>query len=362
MPTEVHTIESLTAFARKIRESNKKYTLLYAYNGTGKTRLSAEFKEIGKQRQDKARDTLYFNAFTEDLFWWNNDLDGDNERYLNINTSSTFFDDLEGSSIDDRIRPILRLFFDFNFRINIEESKVVFSKDIILNGNSVTLSNIKISRGEERIFIWCFFLAIAQIAIEKQEPYDWVDYLYIDDPISSLDDVNVIAVAHYLGQLLKSNTNKVNTVISTHHSLFFNVLCNELGSNASKLLLRSSEDGYNYKWTSDTPFIYHISVIQQLDKAIKEDKLYTYHFNILRNVLEKSANFHGFNSWRDCIIVNNDDEEGTLRARMINVMNHGGYSLFEPTEMVEQNKRIFADIFDYFKRNYKFNDELFGEP
>ncbi|MDV7396507.1 anticodon nuclease, partial [Arthrospira platensis SPKY1] len=115
-------------------------------------------------------------------------------------------------------------------------------------------------------------------------------------------------------------------------------------------------------WTSDTPFIYHISVVQQLDKAIKEDKLYTYHFNILRNVLEKAANFHGFNSWRDCIIITDDDEEGTLRSRMINVMNHGGYSLFEPTEMVEQNKVIFAEIFENFKRNYKFNDELFNEP
>ncbi|MCH7415300.1 anticodon nuclease [Belliella sp. R4-6] len=362
MATEVHTIESLATFAQNIRESNKRFTLVYAYNGTGKTRLSTEFKELGKQTEGKERDTLYFNAFTEDLFWWNNDLDGDSERYLNINTTSTFFDDLEGSSIDDRIRPLLRQFFDFNFRTNIEESKVVFSKEIIIDGNSVTLPNIKISRGEERIFIWCFFLAIAQIALEKQEPYEWVDYLYIDDPISSLDDINVIAVAHFLGRILKSDNNKVKTVISTHHSLFFNVLCNELGSGARKLLLRNGSDGYNYKWTSDTPFIYHISVIQQLDKAIKEDKLYTYHFNILRNVLEKAANFHGFSSWKDCIVISDDDEEGTLRSRMINVMNHGGYSLFEPTEMVEQNKGIFGEIFENFKRNYKFNDELFNEP
>jgi hypothetical protein len=47
---------------------------------------------------------------------------------------------------------------------------------------------------------------------------------------------------------------------------------------------------------------------------------------------------------------------------MINVMNHGGYSLFEPTEMVDQNKKVFTDIFENFKRNYKFNEELFNEP
>ena len=43
-------------------------------------------------------------------------------------------------------------------------------------------------------------------------------------------------------------------------------------------------------------------------------------------------------------------------------MNHGGYSLFEPTEMVEQNKGVFADIFENFQKNYKFNKELFNEP
>ena len=31
-------------------------------------------------------DTLYFNAFTEDLFPWDNDLDDDSERKLKINS------------------------------------------------------------------------------------------------------------------------------------------------------------------------------------------------------------------------------------------------------------------------------------
>ena len=35
------------------------------------------------------------------------------------------------------------------------------------------------------------------------EAYQWVQYLYIDDPISSLDEHNAIAVANHLAQLLK---------------------------------------------------------------------------------------------------------------------------------------------------------------
>ena len=50
------------------------YVLLYAYNGTGKTRLSMEFKNKGRDTEADTRDTLYFNAFTEDLFYWDNDL------------------------------------------------------------------------------------------------------------------------------------------------------------------------------------------------------------------------------------------------------------------------------------------------
>ena len=57
---------------------NKKYILLYGNNGTGKTRLSTVFNDLGKDGD--TRDTLYFNAFTEDLFSWDNDLDNDRDK------------------------------------------------------------------------------------------------------------------------------------------------------------------------------------------------------------------------------------------------------------------------------------------
>ena len=107
---------------------------------------------------------------------------------------------------------------------------------------------IKVSRGEENIFIWCFFLAIVELALDDDGagPYNWVKYIYIDDPISSLDEHNAIAVASHLAQLLKRPESRLKTVISTHHTLFFNVLYNELNrGNASKYFLsrdRSPEE------------------------------------------------------------------------------------------------------------------------
>ena len=100
------TFAGLPELATHLRQEleSKKYILLYAYNGTGKTRLSMAFRDIGKQGDE--RDTLYFNAFTEDLFSWDNDLEGDRDRKLKINSSSRFFDGLVELEMDTRISAI----------------------------------------------------------------------------------------------------------------------------------------------------------------------------------------------------------------------------------------------------------------
>ena len=234
---------NLDALAVHLREEleNKKFILLYAYNGTGKTRLSMAFKNLGRQGDE--RDTLYFNAFTEDLFTWDNDLDSDSERVLKINSSSRFFAGIEELEMENRIRPFLHRYGDFDFSINYEQWTISFSREIQVETNeglqSQVINNIKVSRGEENIFIWCFFLAIVQLAVDGAEAYNWVKYIFIDDPISSLDDNNVIAVASHLAQLLKRQ-DRVKAIISSHHTLFFNVLCNEL-DKANKYFLSKNQ-------------------------------------------------------------------------------------------------------------------------
>ena len=38
--------KSLTEIAQQLKDANKKVQLIYAFNGTGKTRLSREFKQL----------------------------------------------------------------------------------------------------------------------------------------------------------------------------------------------------------------------------------------------------------------------------------------------------------------------------
>lgn len=343
----------------------KDLVLFFAHNGTGKTRLSMDFKQAGKEFDAEgnvtSRDTLYFNAFTEDLFSWNNDLENDTNRVLNLNADSAFFDGLHELELDAKIEAFFNNYVDLKFDINYETSTVTFSRSIVVEGHEQTVENIKISRGEETLFIWCFFLAICQLAIDKDPAYSWVKYIYIDDPISSLDENNAIAVACDLCNLLTTDGNEIKTVISTHHSLFFNVLYNEFGrkvKNKRYFLHCKKPSGYALQDTSDTPFFHHIAILSELKKIAVSNKIFTYHFNSLRSVLEKTATFFGYDKIDKCI---DGMEDEVLFERALQLFSHGKYSIFDPVEMGDDNKDLFKRILKAFTDKYEFYFPLIFE-
>jgi wobble nucleotide-excising tRNase len=279
-----------------------------------------------------------------------------------FNKSSSFFGGLDGFDIESKIRGLLTRYDDYMFSINYEEGYITFSRKVKnARDEDVIEDNIKISRGEESIFIWCFFLAVAEMAIGNIPEYSWVKYIYVDDPISSLDDNNVVAVACHLAQLLKKG--EIKTIISTHHALFFNVMYNELGKSDTDIryLGVNEENGKHFtRSINDTPFFHHVALLQQLKSAVDSGQLYTYHFNILRNLLEKTASFHGYERFYDCVRLGDTDEDVAFHNRMVNLMSHGSYSIFEPVEMVDDNKQIFKEILERFLDDYNFNEALYS--
>ena len=345
-------LELVTRLRDDFHSGGQNFVLLYAYNGTGKTRLSMAFKEAGKTETVR-RDTLYFNAFTEDLFTWDNDLNGDSERVLKMNTNSRFFDGLNGQAMDTLIQEYLRRYVDFDFAIDYENGTVRFSRDVPGATGTETVDNIKVSRGEENMFVWCFFLAIVRLVLDGAEAYNWVKYIYIDDPISSLDDNNAIAVACDLTQLLKTGTS-VKTVISSHHGLFFNIICNELRrAKHKRYFLQKSRGAESYilRGTENTPFFHHVALLGELRQAIDSGVIHTYHFNTLRTILEKTASFLGYDGYKDCI---HGLEDEVLFNRALNLLSHGGYSIYEPREMGEDTKDLFKRVFNAFVDRYQF--------
>lgn len=370
-----------TRLCDELKTSN--VVLLYAFNRTGKTRLSMAFKDWNKKKH--GTNTLYFNAFTEDLFTWNNDLEKDKERYLMINSESKFVSGLKGLSIEERIHTHLDRFAQIDFKIDYEEWKVIFNREIPnpkynpKNPNNVepekiTEEYIKISRGEENIFIFSLFMAICEIVLEGHEEYNWVKNIYIDDPISSLDENNAVIVASDLSKMIKEylsnvqeGSENIKFIISSHHSLFFNVMYNELRKTKgqSYFLHKTTNETYKLQATKDTPFFHHIEQLCEINEAVKKYQkeeapkgyllqsniLKTYHFNMLRAILEKTSIFFGKDDFSYSLKGIKDED---LFSRALNIMSHGRYSLFAPQGMMRENADLFVQIFDAYTKKYEF--------
>lgn len=356
--------------------------LIYAYNRTGKTRLSMEFKDAGKRKtkknQDATPDTLYFNAFTEDLFVWENDLEGDSVRRLQLNDKSSFFDAMTELALDETIARYLSRYAEFEFDFTykeVQQDRGTISKPDFVSFRKGDETNIKVSRGEQNIFIWCVFMSICERMLDGHPSYQGKKYLYIDDPISSLDDNNAISVACDLAKLLRRAATRkdglgaptpIKVIFSSHHSLFFNVMCNELGrrvegeakvTHKRYFLHRPGGDGaYTLQATDDTPFFHHVATLAELQRAAdpRKGKLYTFHFNALRSVMEKTASFFGHPSIAFCLRALDNEEDRALFNRALNLLSHGAYAVHEPTEMGEDNKELFRRILREFIERFEF--------
>jgi hypothetical protein len=368
----IHTYKNLRTLVTRLRDDLNNPTksthliLLFAYNRTGKTRLSMAFKDEGKRKNNGNADTLYFNAYTEDLFTWENDLDADTVRYLQLNPNSAFFNGLKELALDVTIASYLRRYTDFDFDIDYTNWKVSFRKD--------DEENIKISRGEQNIFIWCLFMAICEQLILGHDSYLSNKYLYIDDPISSLDDNNAITVACDLADLLRRAANRkdlngapapIKVIFSSHHALFYNVMCNEIKrakEGETKVAYKqyflhrpNGSDAYTIRATEDTPFFHHVATLAELQLAAKNGKLYTFHFNALRSIMEKTASFFGHTHISFCLKALKNEEDQVLYNRALNLLSHGKYAIHEPAEMGEDNKKLFRQILDDFITTFQFN-------
>ena len=370
---KIYNYEELKQVADRIKDDlrAKDFVLLFAYNRVGKTRLSMEFKDLGRVKDEdpkkEKRNTLYFNAFTEDLFVWDNDLKGDSERLLRMNYKSRFVAGFKGRDLKLRINKFLQNYTNFDFEIIEKDKKdweISFSR---MGKDNIRKNNIKISRGEQNLFIWCAFLVAVEFVLDKDESYKGIKYIYIDDPVSSLDDNNAIAVACDIVRLLKKDDNKkaVKTVVSSHHGLFFNTMWNELKSLKAKrktyFYHRSSDrDIYKLQNTDDKPFSYHLAMLAELQNAIDNKTLRTYHFNIMRGILETTAIFFGHENFSDCIYPKDKDDEG-FHARALNLLSHGNYPVYIPNKMVDDTEEIFVKIFNGFMAHYKFNLHPFFE-
>lgn len=376
---------TLTEIAQTLRDANKKVQLIYAFNGTGKTRLSREFKELVAPKGDEAENQdesgikiLYYNAFTEDLFYWDNDLDADTNRKLKIQpngfTDWVLRDQGQGNNIithfqhytSDKLNPRFNEEYTIKDKDNNDitisaYSEITFS---IARGNDQVIDNIKISKGEESCLIWCVFYSLLEQVVEvlnvaepnerETDKFNDLEYVFIDDPVSSLDDNHLIELAVNIADLIRASKSELKFIITTHNPLFYNVLFNEF--NGVKRIAKSRfdklEDGtYILEETKDSPFSYHLLLLSELEKAIESNDMQKYHFNFLRNILEKTSTFLGYDSWRELLP---EESREAYCNRIINLYSHSKHSGEEIASVRDDDKRMLSFLVREIKKVHGF--------
>ncbi|CAJ0718389.1 MULTISPECIES: AAA family ATPase [Betaproteobacteria] len=431
--------KTLKEIAKKLIDANKKVQLIYAFNGSGKTRLSRTFKELvapknnGQQNDDEAAPArnkiLYYSAFTEDLFYWDNDLEADSEPKLKIQPN-TFTDWLitllkelgeDGNIVSNFQRytgsnanPIFneeykRKAKDFNGK-EVEITIPAFTEIVFQVASSVPERDestadsandehhtaqghykaIKISRGEESNFIWSvFFTLLQQVVSTLDEPnvgdrvtdkFNNLEYVFIDDPVSSLDDSHLIALAVDLAGLIKRSSftdgKGLKFVVTTHSPLFYNVLHNEFnndlkrvnqegnsswvykrGQSEKYLLKKKADGGFDLHSSNDHPFSYHLFLLAELRCAVRDGQIKKYHFNFLRNILEKTATFLGYPRWEDLLEKTADGVPDPFVSRILNFSSHSAHAGEEVAEIEDSDKERLAELVSFLSETYRFNEQ-----
>lgn len=346
-----------------------KRIVLYGFNGVGKTSLSVKFQQVVSQNYEQDPDDIlgnivYFNSYTEDLFAWEKDAD---EFFLRIkeNRFIDYIINTQGKEphIQEKLKNYLNSKLEPQF--DLTNHKVRF-RNIDANGNEV--KNFKISRGEESLFIWSIFEVLLETIIEERlevknnssKDFANIEYIFIDDPVSSLDENNIIEIAVNIRKLMvKAKDVDLNFIITTHHGLFYNILHHEFTKT------RAFSKSYHYQLQKlptgnfcldekkEKPFFYHLHLLKLIRTAIFTDSVEKYHFMLFRNLLEKTASFLGYSNWEDCLVIEGDNKESY--TRVINNFCHNRVIELQQTELEIRYKNMLKNLFEKFEQHFHWN-------
>lgn len=351
---------SIEDIAIQLKELNENIILIYAFNATGKTRLSVAYKNATKNPENGQHTGVYYNAFSEDLFVWDNDEgnDGANIR-LNVLPSSLnrFHSFLYENP--DAVMDKLSMYspkFKFNFHSHENPEDGIESITFFASGDENV--PIKISRGEERIFVWCFFLALLEVD-------GWANnqdaHIFIDDPVSSLDEHNIYVTADTVFQQVEQHYLKKKIIITTHHIGLFSILADRLKKgeksnrykNLTRLFILKSLGGEcTLVAPKNSVFLFHLHLLQMLEEASRE-QLYAHHVVMLRQALENVASFFGRgNIGYTLAQIGIEDYENA--ANVINSLSHKDAYYYQSDLMPPAVEAVFRDVFAKLLDKYNF--------
>ena len=169
-----------------------------------------------------------------------------------------------------------------------------------------------------------------------------------------MDENHLIQLAVDLAKLIKDTQSKIKFIITTHNPLFYNVLYNEIGNKACYMLRRNEGDTFELEekdGSSNKSFSYHL-FLKKLLEDIETKDIQKYHFMLLRNLYEKTANFLGYSGWSN--LLPNDDAKQSYYTRIINFTSHSTLSNEVVAEPTDAEKNIIKYLLEHLINNYGF--------
>lgn len=332
-----------------------KLDLIYAFNGTGKTRISRNLVEENNEQ------CLCFNSLFQDDFTW------DNENYILIIRENSWIKNVINE------QGLQKEIIENFQKIYGEEIEPVFSPNsekIIFNAKAIDGydSAVKISKAEETLFIWSIFYSFLSLAISELKEdvdnrsstiFNNLKYIIIDDPVSSVDDSIIIRLSISIAQLIEECKKEnvyldLQFLITTHHALFYNTIYNLVNRNSSiknkSYILSKKDYEYILKEKGDTVFGYHLILNNILLDAIMTNSVNKSHFNTFRILLEKTSTYFGYKKFDECLPSSKYKDE---MVRLLNLYSHGNLSDFEYSELTDREKQLLSMSFVDYTNKYK---------
>ncbi|WP_298997501.1 AAA family ATPase [uncultured Tenacibaculum sp.] len=374
--------KNISDIANQLVGLEKNINLIYAFNGTGKTRLSVAYKDVTKTNNGGSHSGVYYNAYSEDLFNWDNDEENngaDIKLKLAKSSLNQFHPLLDEINLQDKLasyQPKFDYRFEYFDELNdgiryirfynkkedeepLEEPEGVEQKKE--EKKEEEERPIKISRGEEQIFVWCFFLALFEVDGWTGED-NQSTHFFIDDPVSSLDDHNIFVTISSLVDLIDKHFKKRKIIITTHHIGFFSVLADWLTRGEKASRYQQQVDIYKLKNNNGTielvgprkeVFLYHLELLRVIKEAKDKDEIYVYHFALLRQILENISSFLGVRNFSH-VLKEIGFSDAEKQAQIVNIMAHNSVFRYKLIEPVPDNKKLIIEIFDAIQEKYKF--------
>ncbi|MBU0596428.1 anticodon nuclease, partial [Candidatus Bipolaricaulota bacterium] len=181
-------------------------------------------------------------------------------------------------------------------------------------------------------------------------------------PVSSLDDHNIFVTASTLYDLVEKHFGERKLIIATHHVGMYSILYDWLmkGEKSSKYkpktkasILSGKHGDVSLEAHCNDVFLYHLRVLQVLERARHENDVRAYHFALLRQLLESIASFLGVGRI-GYALERIGFEDADEVARIVNALAHKNVYYFESDRLVPDSQELFDQIYEKLNAHYAF--------